>query len=242
MYVFGGTGEFESYASVEAYDMVAQQWLSPVRPMPSVRYGAAACAAGEWIYLLGGITDNGVEFVYSNTIERYHPRTDTWQTLPDSLAVRRAFHQAVVMGDSILIVGGLGGAESYLDARALSSVEVLVVSTEEILPGPTLPNNVSRFAFGAAQLGGRAYVLGGLRSEFMDRAVDTAESVISIGADETQWRTERPLSRGVPPGAAAPRHGFAACAADHAIWIVGGAQRLDPANTGQTSTVLKYYP
>ena len=75
-------------------------------PMPTARSHPLSAVVDGYLYVLGGKTGTGIPPTgIIDTVERYNPLTDTWQTMPP-LAVPRTSACSVVQGKNIYIVGG----------------------------------------------------------------------------------------------------------------------------------------
>ncbi|WP_433748143.1 Kelch repeat-containing protein [Falsibacillus pallidus] len=76
--------------TVYIYDPATNTW-STGAPMPTARWGAAACVCGSEIFVMGGfIPPNS----YLNIVEAYNPATNTWRTV-SSMPVSRAVFPCV---------------------------------------------------------------------------------------------------------------------------------------------------
>jgi hypothetical protein len=104
MYVLGGFAEadadFTLTASVLKFDSVQGIW-SAVAPMPAPRYNVAACVVGSYIYVFGGMNNNGDR---QRSDVRYNVETDKWSMLAPMPSVAYG-HSAVELGGLIYLVG-----------------------------------------------------------------------------------------------------------------------------------------
>lgn len=84
IFLFGGQrGGDEGNANldvVEAYDIRAGTW-STVAPMPVRKGHTAALTHAGALYVIGGSVDDGRNGAASDTIVRYDPQADRWETL-----------------------------------------------------------------------------------------------------------------------------------------------------------------
>lgn len=83
IYAIGGEGiDWSGSGKTRAYDPATKRW-SEKAPLPSPRYGMAAIAMGDRIFLLGGTspTDAGEEG--GRHMARYDIAGDAWTPLPD---------------------------------------------------------------------------------------------------------------------------------------------------------------
>ena len=229
LFALGGSSDTADHATVESYDTAGGAWrILPAR-MPAIRHGMAACAVNGAIYVFGGITDNGTDFVISDAIDRYEPSTGAWVTVAHMTA-RRAYHQVVVLEGVVYALGGFGGAsEQIYDGKALASVDAFNPQSNAVTPGPDMPS--PRMHFGAVAYAGRIYVMGGVTSLFMESVLSSVNS----WAPASAWRT---TENNLPSGL----HSFAATVFDNAIVVIGGSSSSDPQRLGETSSVWRYYP
>jgi len=160
LYLFGGyrsTGRFpfDPTDAVYAYDPRTDTW-SARSPMPAGPRGAfTAVTAGGRIHVIGGAQNNGLD-----RHEVYDPATDRWSTAP-ALPTPRSGLSAALLGREIVTTGGyvLGAG----GVRSFATVEAYDLDTGAWRALPDLP--AARFGVGAAALGGRLYVFGGLASD-----------------------------------------------------------------------------
>jgi N-acetylneuraminic acid mutarotase len=105
---------------VEVYDIEKNEW-STGTSMPSGTAFAAGCVLDGKIYVMGGLKNFTSErlWIGMDTVMRYDPVADTWDTLA-KLEHARAFIQAGAVSGKIYAIGGLEGP----NARALTVVEV----------------------------------------------------------------------------------------------------------------------
>ena len=145
-----------------------------------------------------------------NSVERYDIAADTWETTgsPGFPTARTHNGTVVVDGELWLIGGRVGGPRPITD-----SVVVFDLETQAWRDGPTLP--VPFAGGGAALLGRRVHVFGGLDAEARCD-VDT-HLVHDLDAPEKGWRDlsgDAPFPR--------PRNHFGTAVMDGRIHVVGG--------------------
>lgn len=117
-------------------------------PVPVARTEVAAALAGSEIYVVGGYTPDGQA---SSRVDAYSPRTNRWRRVTD-LPVTVHHSMAAGYRGRLYVLGGYGPE----GARQTAFVLVGGVWT----PLPPLP--ASRAAGGAAAIGGKIYVVGGV--------------------------------------------------------------------------------
>jgi len=117
LYALGGRvygGDQESLLSeCEYFDFEEQAWVE-VAPMNKKRCTSMAFVYKDCIWVFGGYTDY---LKRSSTIERYNPKSDTWEIVEFKLYQgMEAGHVYSIAPDKLLIIGGkvLGGECSYV--------------------------------------------------------------------------------------------------------------------------------
>ena len=139
--------------------------------LKTARFGAAAVAGGDYVYVIGGDNESG----YLGDIERFDIRTHEVVRLTDRLTARR-YHGAVLAGDKIYVFGGQR-VNPLPDSEMMEgSVDVYDLATGRITQGTPMPtprcfaatvlfkNKV--YVIGGAYLHGNAFVQTGLMEIF----------------------------------------------------------------------------
>jgi N-acetylneuraminic acid mutarotase len=159
-------------------------------------YIAAAEIGGD-IYAAGGMV--GETGRPLDTLQRYHPPTDTWETLQRMPEPVRAAAGASLDGTLYVIGGqtedGTGGQVYAYDVAAGAWEE------RAALPEP-------RFNHAAVALGGKIYVLGGFAG------TTELDSVWTYDSASDAWAEGTPLP--------VPNHAFGAVVFRDEIWMIGG--------------------
>jgi N-acetylneuraminic acid mutarotase len=91
--------------SLEIFDLKSGGW-SRGPDLPTPRTHVSGLAVGGYFYVLGGSNVVGFKGQTLPTVERYNPRSGTWERLPDMPRVHWAFGVADVDG-KIVIIGGV---------------------------------------------------------------------------------------------------------------------------------------
>jgi len=111
IYVIGGTAASsgietaESYSTVEIYDPETDTWLkTPVRGMPTARFGLASAVINGKIYAIGGGNVYYPTEAYT-TVEVYDPDSNTW-TVKSPMPVSRVALDACSVDGKIYLPGG----------------------------------------------------------------------------------------------------------------------------------------
>lgn len=166
IYAMGGTVHFFEIqagvpgrlALVEVYDPATDIWRKRAN-MPTKRDGLGVGVVNNRIYAIGGNGwpqgIRGGPFLMD--IEMYDPHTHRWQQKPKMLELRTSF-STVVGGDDIYLIGGFTGEAGNL--RELATVAVYHPQTETWREIPAMPVPIR--PLGAAAVGGKIYVFGGI--------------------------------------------------------------------------------
>ncbi len=189
LYAFGGIDEFYTITNqTYEYDPASNTWREKA-PMPGgSRYGAAATAWGNKLYVVGGWPD-------SDLLEIYDPATNTWSTGPALQQGRHSFGLTAAP-DGYLYAAG--GAVGYLGE---GSAERYNVANNLWEPLSSLYDS-ARFGSAAAYVSGRVYAIGGasvlqstesltVNSAFCLSEQTTAQNAVGIGTPITYQVTLR---------------------------------------------------
>jgi len=177
--------------------------------------GLAMVAHGGKIYRIGGMQPrNKVGDPSDNhslaTCVRFDPKVGKWEPLPD-LPAGRSSHDATVVGDSIVVVGGWqmngNGKKSVWHDTAL-----VMDLTKKTPTWETISQPFQRRALNAATLDGKVYIVGGLGADSTERTVDILDL-------KTRAWSQGPALPGVP------RNGFSP-----AVCNLGGTLFASPSD------------
>ncbi len=150
LYAVGGFNGSTTFATVEAYDPLANTWTTKAA-MPTARLTPGVAVINGILYAAGGINANtGATF---STLEAYDPVTNTWTTRASMPTVRGDPAAGVV--DGILYVVGGSGASSI----SLATVEAYDPATDTWATKASMPT--SRCCLGAGVVNGILYAVGG---------------------------------------------------------------------------------
>ena len=198
LYVFGGyRADGSPDAAVFALD--GDSWR-PVAPMPQGRAAATAVAAGDRVYVAGGIAPDGL----AAEMLVYDPAADRWSTAPGP-PTRREHLGGAGYGGLVYTVGGRnGGLQDTLDA-----FEAYDPATGRWTVLPALPT--PRGGLGAAATcSGLVVAVGGEA-----RATFPEAEVYDVRAGT--WRALPPVPT--------PRHGLGVVAAGTTVYTFAGGPR-----------------
>jgi Kelch motif/Galactose oxidase, central domain len=181
-------------ASAELFDPSTGTW-SAAAPMLSARADLALTRLADGrVLATGGYDPTGSP---SNTGEVFDPAAGTWTALATPLSAARAFHQAVAVDAShVLLVGGLGGADVSYEAQASSEL----VDLGTLSSAPTGALVIPRQAAGVLALGdGSVLAVGGCGRSYTATVSSERWSPVS-----GQWSVLGGLPRARNQGILAP--------------------------------------
>ena len=194
IYVPGGFSGPLGTDTLESYNIAQNEW-SDRAPMPAARHHLMAAAHGGALYAFGGSAPFG--FGPTSTAWKYDPQTDTWHELPE-MPEERMSGAAVTLGDSIYVVGGVGGSRQMMAFEPQARIW-------RLLPGP----EQAREHTAAVAYRGELWVIGGRWSGDGELV-----SVEIFDAENQSWRPGPPLQ--------IARAGFAAGTVGDQILVAGG--------------------
>jgi hypothetical protein len=145
-------------------------------PMSKDVQGVALVSDGSFVYRIGGMSARnqpGQKHDLHSVVEfsRFDPGTKTWNELPP-LPQARSTHDAVVIGQTIYVVGGWTMKGASDNAEYLENAVAYDIANAAA-GWTTIPQPFKRRALSAGESGGKLYVLGGLNdSSMVERRVD----------------------------------------------------------------------
>nr|XP_033771289.1 actin-binding protein IPP isoform X5 [Geotrypetes seraphini] len=175
LYVVGGWIGAEIGNTVERYDPEENLWQL-VGSMPLPRYYFGCCEMQGLIYVIGGISNEGIEL---RTAEIYNPITKQWAPLP-SMETRRAYLGVATLNDCIYAVGGWNERED-----ALSTVEKYSPHEEKWVEVAAM--KVPRAGVSVVAVNGFLYATGGRSSSQDFSAPVTSDSVEVYNPHTDTW-------------------------------------------------------
>jgi len=176
LYVYSGhIGDTHKYSEATTtshfrrLDLTDRTTWEDLPPGPALQ-GVTLLAHGGMLYRIGGASARNTpgtpdDLASVADFARYDPQNKTWTDLP-KLPSPRSTHDAVVLGDTIYVVGGWsmngGGASNseFLDDALVFDL-AKKDATWETLPAPPF----QRRALAVAENNSKIYVLGGLTDE-----------------------------------------------------------------------------
>jgi N-acetylneuraminic acid mutarotase len=195
IYIVGGFTENGQNSDIVEVYANNNTWTA-IEPMPERLDHAMAAAANRKLYVLGGWRIFGQQA--SDAMYAYDPATQRWQSMPN-MPLPRAAGAAVNIGDTILVVGGVG-----------PEPEVgLAYNTVTGEWRRTAPMSAPREHLAAAVAGEKVYAIGG---RWSDRGNLATLEAYDPATDSWMELAPMPTARG----------GLAAATLDGKIHVVGG--------------------
>jgi hypothetical protein len=227
LFAFGGTKDGINYiSSIDSFSAAGNQWDTAGQLLYPIA-GAAVCTVGSKIYLIGGQALKGGLETVSKQIYEYDITTGDFTSKTTYMSTERAYHQAVSLNGKIYIFGGLGGSADIYSCEVLRSMEIYDPQTNRIISDTIDSMTMPRHYFGAAEVGGRIYAIGGRSTqEPLDTSLATVEQ---YDPAQNKWVPAGNMPEG--------RHGFATATWQGRIYVIGGI-----VNNKATNSVLVYYP
>jgi N-acetylneuraminic acid mutarotase len=225
LYSFGGYGSIDYIATVDSFNPVSNSW-GQAGQLPAMRTGAAVCAVGTKLYLIGGQSYAGSNSTVTSSIFEWDPASGWTQRA--SMKKQRMDHQAVVLNSKIYIIGGLGGSTDPNNCGPEQSVEVYDPAADRLDTAASL--NTGRWFFGAAEANGKIYAIGGLYSFSTDSSLASVEE---YDPGQNVWTIKAALPKG--------RFGCAAASWQGRIYVVGGAEKT-ATGTQEMNSGMVFYP
>lgn len=114
IYLFGGTKDFHSQNSktMYIYDIEKNEWTSGTDMPRGIAY-AGGCVHENKIYLIGGLEDGTTTWTPTNTVLRYDPEVNNWDSLAN-MNMANSFPTVCVADGKIYAFGGAKAPEGIL--------------------------------------------------------------------------------------------------------------------------------
>ncbi|MCF7809443.1 T9SS type A sorting domain-containing protein [bacterium] len=160
IYVFGGIGSDrrDILSSTEVFSSENNQWRT-LSEMPTPLFRASAVSVNENIYIIGGYTNNNN---FNAGVFLYNTTRDTFITVARMPEPYRFSHSAVLVGDRILVMGGITENDARLNTGMWFSPR-----TQRWEDGPQL--RTPAVNFGMVEKDGDVYLAGGVFYVPLDR-------------------------------------------------------------------------
>ena len=237
IYVYGGhAGKTHSYSTETTLGKFRRLKLSdPTKweDLPGGLHlqGLALVAHNGKVIRVGGMEPRNkpgdpADSVSTATVQAFDPKANKWADLP-SLPAGRSSHDAVVIGDTLVVAGGWnmkgkGGASEWHDTALTLDLADAKAAWK------TIPQPFVRRALTAAVFDGKVYVLGGLAK---DRQTDTAVNVLDVKTGKWSDGPEFPSGtmNGFTPAAVVVGKGLYLSTADGLVYKLNGDKWADVA-------------
>ncbi|XP_048845794.1 actin-binding protein IPP isoform X3 [Brienomyrus brachyistius] len=175
LYAIGGWIGSEIGKTMERYDPAENKW-EIIGSMSVPRYYFGCCELQGFIYVIGGISDEGMEL---RSAEVYDPISRRWRALP-VMVTRRAYVGVASLNNCIYAVGGWNEA-----LGSLETVEKYCPEEEKWVE--VAPMTVARAGVSVSAVNGLLYAVGGRASSRDFSAPVTVDSVEIYDPDLDTW-------------------------------------------------------
>lgn len=163
-------------------DSLSQERWTQAAVIPQPRAGMAVATAQNFIYVIGGVTDQGV----SNLVQKFDKNSNTWMDLNEKPTAVSDINAAIV-GGKIFVPGGI-----LADGTVTDVFEVYTPDTDTWEERSPIPFPLSNY--GIASFEGKIFIFGGWDGS---KELDT---VLKYEPDSDKWEnvTKLPTARANP--------------------------------------------
>jgi hypothetical protein len=165
MYVIGGNEILSINHSCEVFDTVTETWSPLLNNMINPRWGCAATASDDKVYVFGGLCDKSAEV--------YDVRKGIWTKLPD-MNVDRHYPISIAAGKKIYVLGG----------SKRVSIDIFDTTHNEWIEGPSMPCPLSHNS-SATVIDNKIILFGGHMSKYGQRKM----RVETFDIEDEVWET-----------------------------------------------------
>src|SRR5207245_10165862 len=102
IYTFCGRSAGTPTTAAYKYTPATDSW-NAIAPLPAARYSFTAVSDGTYIYLLGGVNQNGIP---TATLWRYDPATNTYNTSLPPYTIPTDWHASAYLNGKIYRIAG----------------------------------------------------------------------------------------------------------------------------------------
>jgi N-acetylneuraminic acid mutarotase len=118
VYGFGGIVNNVAIANAYKYTPATNNW-SAIAPLPAARYWFTAVSDGTYIYLLGGLNENGLPRAF---LWRYDPVSNIYDTSLSPPTIATYFHGSAYLNGKIYRIGGRGmGTDFHVEVYDIAT-------------------------------------------------------------------------------------------------------------------------
>lgn len=174
--------------------------------MPAARSGAAAVAYDGRVFVIGGLSADGIPL---SSVLVYDPSSDSWNTAT-SLPSARSNAAAAVFDDRIILAGGRGA-----DGQTLQSTLAFDATSEQWTPVGDLPDDREGLALAATST--MLFAIGG-----SNQGAQILNTVASYDPSGNQWQPFNAWTLQIG------RASFAASVAADTVYVLGGFSTFGP--------------
>ncbi|MGE5694966.1 MAG: DUF1668 domain-containing protein [Candidatus Sericytochromatia bacterium] len=204
VYTLGGASGNADLKTAEAYDPAANVW-TPLPELPQARSDLGVAIADGRLVVVGGLSAGQV----LKTASVFDLTARSWAGLPDMATARHSMAVAAV-GKSVYAIGG---STAVGDGQLTASAEAVKLAPRKLQAARewrSLPNAPSaRLMMAWAVLGGRIWIIGGLRDG------SPLTTVENFDPQTGSWQSGPPLP--------IPLHHAAAAVYHDEVVVIGGA-------------------
>ncbi len=188
------------YSILERTDRNATHQWEEMAPAPiSAQIYDGIEIVNNKIYLVGGYNGSAL-----NSLFRYDPVTNAWETLANMQEARAGVSTAA-LGDKIYAISGHNAGYHHL------TVEVYDTKSNQWTDGPAIAQMIRQGA--AISIDGRLFVMGGINPQDSENSYNL---VWELNDQGTQWIARSPMPVG--------KHGIRLQAFDGKIWVYSSHQ------------------
>ncbi len=184
LYAFGGNPT-PNNNQTWVYDPAIDQWNGPLATMPTANSYGATVAVNNYIYQIGGVS--------SNTVQRYNPFNDVWDSSGPQLQRQRMSPLLVWYGDYIYVVSGGGNGGIW---TAWDSTEIYNPTT---WPGGSWTDDDESIPLPAVGIAGdcvanKIWGAGGSNNTRINANQNLDDNLACHFATDVPWLSEAPIS------------------------------------------------
>jgi N-acetylneuraminic acid mutarotase len=224
LYVVGGLQE-STFDQLFRFDPASNQWTE-LAPLPYEVFDNAVVHHNGSLYCLGGFRLD--TSAVSGQILVYDIAGGAWSASPSALSTPRLQHGAAVLGDRIVVAGGLDSG-----FNVIGSCEIFDPADGSVVATAALPVAANHLTMAAVS--GRLFAMGGF-DEFGAITDANFEFVAGNGSNADAWAVRAYLQDGA--GVSMGRYALRAFPLQGRVYVTGGSN----ANFEIERSTLEYEP
>src|SRR5438445_70724 len=119
IYTFGGRSAGTPTTAAYKYTPTTDSW-SAIAPLSAARYFFSAVSDGTYVYLLGGVNQNGIP---TATLWRYDPATNTYNTSLPPYTIPTYWHASAYLNGKIYSIAGrrIMGTDFHVEVYTIAT-------------------------------------------------------------------------------------------------------------------------